>query len=329
MIGIVLFASFAILLLSINQTSPYVSFRNQLAKGLLFQNLRLGSWRGNLIQMCFAQFSFAAVFLASLMFAQISFSLPIIVACVLWLTPLKKAAKIFFLLGIFLLAAEKIGPNIMFLRNLAGELPFIYWLADGRLLTCFAWMAAAIVLSGALKIENWSIPLGFILIPSGLMAANVGISLFIGEIFGSLILVLYTFSKTQESVRKMSKILLSIYFPLGLLSWWLAGAVQIDPFWIKYMILAILPSIALGIAGHFIAKKPIEDYQESKIITPKQLKCLSLHEDILNLAKSGATKRMAEIKNFRQDFEKSNWEKVPLFVKETSKKELESLAALF
>lgn len=315
-------------------------------QALLFQALRLRSWRTNLMQFCFADLGYWLIFLIGLFYFQVggvfvlAFGGLLLLATGFRWPPLKALAGGVLAVGFFYLLSEvalrmsgpAFGADVSDLTML---------LADNRPLALLAislLMTLLVALTGAEYLGFAAALLG---LSSGILSLNGAVALVWGERLGLTVRWMWESRGHVSSVRRMTRLLLFsdvVAWPMALLLLGflrdflqIAAPTQEDLLqsleaFLFLSALTLIPFTLSGLVfGHFLGAKAPDDLLDPPKTPDLWIRSVAFRMGLVAPCLQALRNRQDEIERVRTGFNTLEWQKVPPPIREASEREADHL----
>lgn len=324
------------------------SVRANRVQALTAQLFRLRTWRANLMWFCFSVLGMAFWLIPGLAFLKVSGLYVLAVGGVLlfaanlWRKGREISLTVLYV-GLFLFAAEQ------WLRVHAGagmaEVSWwMTWTTDGRPGAVFLMMIVGLVAGAVLRMEGLSFVVSLAGLATGFLSLNGAVMLWAGERAGLGLSELWTSRGWPKGPRSMVTGL-AVASVVGVVIGWLVlgwartflgdfgslGAAhlvtRLEGFFMLSVIVEIPVVVLTMVWGHFVGKTTPDDVLQTTHLERSWFHQSGLRTPTLKLLRAGLMGRVDEIERLRTGFEETNWKDVPVFVKNASNQERETLAA--
>ncbi|MBX3039777.1 MAG: hypothetical protein KF789_03580 [Bdellovibrionaceae bacterium] len=326
-------------LLALTGPSPGVS-RSQ---SFFFQDLRLRSWRANLLWACWGSFALWLPFLVALSLFRINGLMVLgaggfLLAMSSFARRFQPWAILMLSWGAFLFLLEsgtRTGAGLMM-----GEgMDLVAFFADGRPGAVLSLFAGALVFAALTRFQFFAFALSVLLLSAGWISLSGAVLLWLGERVGLAIGFWFRARKSRKGPRQLATLSMLASLGGGLLGLLVVGFArdlllvvpalgEAGPFeslqaFVFLSILAEIPVLGLAsVLGHFAAKTTPDDLFERK---PFRHDLDGLEFGALRAALMGLEARLQKLRSFPTELEPADWQKIPPGIRSASEEETKDL----
>ena len=321
----------------------------------LLQNLRLRSWRDNVMLVALAPFALWLPYGLATLFLHWSaaFVLGVGAAAILggrFFGKIRPAAEFVFYTGLFLVAGE--GALKMLSMVSPETTDFTMFLADGRMTSTLIWLGAGLISALVFDFEGIGLAIALVGLGAGAMALNAAIALWLGERTGFRLAafvdrrrwitgayMLARFGAVTGLLGAAGGLILAMIGTGFLANHGEIGSDEINGrlgLFIGLSLVSDFPLLALRFGvGHFLSRRTVDDLFET-LPNPWPVAGPAFG----HFLRSGITARLAALDRLQQqnpsgvqtlkrDLNESDWNKIPPAVRAAAQTEKERLSAWF
>ncbi|UXR64901.1 hypothetical protein EZJ49_01380 [Bdellovibrio bacteriovorus] len=244
--------------------------------------------------------------------------------------------------GLFLVGGESMLRNSSVIQTILGQSEVAFFLADGRFPTVVMFFVLAMLLSLVVQIEFWSLALALSLLLTNTIAFNGALGLVAGERVGRMIFFWWQSRSLNQQCRHMAAQFAGVSAVGAVVGLLIAGEVRtflglgftsgLASFQEKSLQFVLLFALILAaqwmaqmIWGHFGAKAPVDEMQDSKYFGSHWKTWGLLSAPVMVWAREKVHKRHSEIRYHLQGLGTLKEGQVPAPIQARLKAEEEQL----
>ncbi|MFS4458434.1 hypothetical protein [Bdellovibrio sp. HCB2-146] len=317
-----------------------------LYSGMAAYNLRVLSLRSGVLWMCLSTLGAWWILVMGAMFLNLNGLLFLglgFFAYVLRGQAVRQYLRISLFIGLFLLGGELALRNSAVLLNSLGTGEFVFFMADGRLLSVLGILCLGVVLSFFISVEFWSVCFALCLLVANIISVNGALGLFAGERIGRMILFWWRTRSLNQDCRRVGWQLAMVSASAAFLGFMIAGLLRGDggigfsgemdlsreklmEFLSLSFVILIVQFVAQMIWGHFGSQMKVDEIQEARYIPKSWLDQELLSVEAVTWIRTKVQKRISEIRYHRQGLQTVKEGQIPEAIQARLKAEEEELS---
>ncbi|HRO66082.1 MAG TPA: hypothetical protein PL182_00805 [Pseudobdellovibrionaceae bacterium] len=312
-------------------------------QAFFFQDLRLRSWRANLLWSCWGSLALWLPFVVTLSLFRVNGLMVIgvgglVLVAASFLPRFQSGAVLILVWGAFLLLLEngiRTGGGLI----MNDGMQLVSFLADGRSTAVLSLFVLAVIVAALTQFQFFFFSLAVLLLSAGWISLSGAVLLWLGERVGLAVGLWLRERKARTGPRRLLNLSLQAGLGGGLLGVLLVGFArdlssvvpafgEAGPFeslraFVALSILAEIPILGIAsVLGHFAAKSVPDDLFEKTFSKPD---FAVLGGGVVRPALMGLEARLQKLRSIRSELDAEDWQKIPPGVRSASEEEAKDL----